>query len=231
MKEASKWTKKAFPNGPDPVKHSEETEFNITYIIGEVESDHKEHMPAFQYAAHHNWCIHCTGTHASEDHHLSLGISLVSNSGTTIVPLHQETKMTNEAISNTSDNYKIRASQRRTPPPPNPQAAHRLHWHEHRWSPWTLRGIESHPRAGLGSTRMGTTPGLGTTAATEPATSRMTLIRASLHHPIREYASPPPTTLTMTNYETSKTSTEKVRMMFIIISTNVRCGTRTLNRS
>ena len=43
MKEASKWMKKAFPKGPDPIKHSEETEFNIAYIIGEVESDHQEH--------------------------------------------------------------------------------------------------------------------------------------------------------------------------------------------
>ena len=31
----------------------------------------------------------------------------MSNSGTTIVSLHQETKVTNEAISNTSDDYKI----------------------------------------------------------------------------------------------------------------------------
>ena len=109
MKEASKWTKKAFPNGPDPIKHSEETEFNMAYmyIIGEVESDHQEHMPAFQYATHCNRCIHCSGTHASEDHHLSLAIPLVSNSGTIIIPPHQETKTTNEAISNTSDNYKI----------------------------------------------------------------------------------------------------------------------------
>ena len=107
MKEASKWTKKAFPKGPDPVKHSEETEFNIAYIIGEVESDHQEHMPAYQYAACRNRCIHCTRTHTSEDHHLSLAIPLVSNSGTTIVSPHQETKMTNETTSNTSDNYKI----------------------------------------------------------------------------------------------------------------------------
>ena len=54
LKEASKWTKEAFPNGPHPVKHSEETEFNIAYIVGEVESDHQEHMPAFQYAACRN---------------------------------------------------------------------------------------------------------------------------------------------------------------------------------
>ena len=53
IKEASKWTKKAFPKGPDPIKHLEETKFNIAYII-EVESDHQEHMPAYQYAACRN---------------------------------------------------------------------------------------------------------------------------------------------------------------------------------
>ena len=87
-------------------------------IIGEVESDHQEHMPAFQYAARRNRCIHCTGTHASEDHHLSLAIPPVSNSGTIIVPPHQETKTTNEAISNTSDNYKIQGK-----PLPSQQSA------------------------------------------------------------------------------------------------------------
>ena len=126
IKEASKWTRKAFPNGPDPVKHSEETEFNIAYIIGEVESDHQEHMPAFQYAACHNRCIHCTGSHTSEDHHLSLAIPLVSNSGTTIIQPHQETKTTNEAISNTSNNYKTKGK-----PLPSQQSAF-LHAH---WTP------------------------------------------------------------------------------------------------
>ena len=126
-----------------------------------------------------------------------------------------------------------RNHQRRTPPPPHPQAAYRLHQHERWGNPRTLRGIKDRPRTGLGSTRVGTTPRLGTATAAEPATSKrgMTLVWASLPHPVREYASPPPTTLTTMNYETSKTSTEKVWTMFIIISTNVRCGTQTLNRS
>ena len=121
--------------------------------------------------------------------------------------------------------------QRGTPPPPNPQAAYQLHRHKQWGNPRALRGIKDRPCTGLGSTRMGTTPGLGTAAAAEPATSRMTLVWANLPHPVREYTSPPPTTLTTMNYETLKTSTEKDRMMFIIISTNVCCGTRTLNRS
>ena len=109
MKEASKWTKKAFPKGPDIVKHSEETEFNITYIIGEVESDHQEHMPSYHhYATNRNWCIHCKGTHASEDHHLSIGIPIVSNSGDTNVSMYQETKATSDVDPNTSNDYKTK---------------------------------------------------------------------------------------------------------------------------
>ena len=50
-----------------------------------------------------------------------------------------------------------------------------------------------------------------------------------LPNPVREYTSP--TTLTTMNYETSKTLMGTVRMMFIIISTNVCCGTQMLNRS
>ena len=56
MREASKWMKKAFPKGPIPMKHLEETEYNITYIIGEVESNHQEEpMPSYHhYATNHN---------------------------------------------------------------------------------------------------------------------------------------------------------------------------------
>ena len=109
MKEASKWVKKAFPKGPSPMKHSEETEFNITYIIGEVESNHQEHMPSYHhYATNHNWCIHCSGTHTSEDHHLSLGIPIVSNPGDTNVSPHQETKATSNTNPNASNNYKTK---------------------------------------------------------------------------------------------------------------------------
>ena len=53
MREATKWTKTVFPKGPNPAKHSEETEFNVAYIIGEVESDlQEEHMPSYHYATH-----------------------------------------------------------------------------------------------------------------------------------------------------------------------------------
>ena len=90
---------------------------------------------------------------------------------------------------------------------------------------------------------MGTTPRLGTATAAKPTTSKRGMTpplewqldqlehMERLPNPVREYASLPLTTLMTMNYETSKTSMEKVRMMFIIISINVHCGTRTLNRS
>ena len=128
MKDATKWTKKAFPKGANPMKHSEETEFNITYIIGEVESDQQEeHMLSYcHYATNHNRCIHCKGTHTSEDHHLSLGIPIVSNSGDTNVSLHQETKETSDANLNTLNDYKTKGQ-----PLPSQQSAF-LH------AQWTL---------------------------------------------------------------------------------------------
>ena len=91
------------------MKLSEETEFDVAYIIGEVESDHQEElMPSYHYAAHQNRCIHCTGTHTSEDHHLSIGIPIVSNSGDTNVSLHQETKETSDANLNALNDYKTK---------------------------------------------------------------------------------------------------------------------------
>ena len=84
---------------------------------------------------------------------------------------------------------------------------------------------------------MGTTTGLGTAAAAEPTTSKQGMTppleqqldqlerMVSLPNPVNAHASPPPTTSMMTNYKTLKTLMETVWMMFIIISTNVCCGT------
>ena len=80
---------------------------------------------------------------------------------------------------------------------------------------------------------MGTTPGLGTAAATKPTTSERGMTpplkrqldqlerMEHLSNPVRECVSPPLTTSTTMKYETSKTSMEKVQMMFIIISTKM----------
>ena len=96
---------------------------------------------------------------------------------------------------------------------------------------------------------MGTTPGIGTatasttrtchcctTAAAKPTTTKRGMNpplkwqldqlerMASLSNPLREFASLPATS-SMMNHKTSKTLMVTVRTMFIIISTNVRCGT------
>ena len=83
---------------------------------------------------------------------------------------------------------------------------------------------------------MGTTPRLETAAATEPATSKQGMTppleqqldqlkcMASLSNPVKEYTSWPATSST-TNHEMSKTPMVMVWTMFLIISTDVRCGT------
>jgi hypothetical protein len=63
-------------------------------------------MPYCQYAANPRRCIHCQGTHASEDHHLSVSIPIVSNSGHTGLSLPQEQTQTN-TDNNTSHKHKI----------------------------------------------------------------------------------------------------------------------------
>jgi hypothetical protein len=47
--------------------------------------------PYRRYAANHRRCIHCQGTHASEDHHLSLTVPIVSNSGyPVLLPIQEQ---------------------------------------------------------------------------------------------------------------------------------------------
>ena len=100
-----------FPNGPNPVKHSEETEFNIEYLIGEIESNYQEdHMPSYcHYTTNCNQCIHCKG-------HMLLRIITyllefmlcLSNPGDISLSTHQETKATSDINLNSSNNYKTK---------------------------------------------------------------------------------------------------------------------------
>jgi hypothetical protein len=62
-------------------------------------------MPYCQYATNHHHCIHCQGTHASEDHHLSLTVPIVSNSGYPVLPLIQE-QIETSANDDTPHSYK-----------------------------------------------------------------------------------------------------------------------------
>jgi hypothetical protein len=103
----TKWTKKVYLEGAKPQTLSGEVIFNIEHFIAEVEHNyHRESMtPYRRYAANQCRCIHCQGTHASEDHHLSLAIPTVSNSGYPVLPPIQE-QIETSTNDDTSHSYK-----------------------------------------------------------------------------------------------------------------------------
>jgi hypothetical protein len=88
----TKWTKKVYLGGAKHQTLSGEVIFNIEHFIADVENNYHRDcmMPYRRHAANHRHCIHCQGTHASEDHHLSLTVPIVSNSGYPVLPPIQE---------------------------------------------------------------------------------------------------------------------------------------------
>jgi hypothetical protein len=103
----TKWTKKVYLGGAKPQTLSGEVIFNIKHFIAEVEHDYhgESMMPYCRYATNHCRCIHCQGTHASEDHHLSLTVPIVSNSGYPVLPPIQE-QIETSANNDTPHSYK-----------------------------------------------------------------------------------------------------------------------------
>jgi hypothetical protein len=103
----TKWTKKVYLGGAKPQTLSGEVIFNIEHFIADVENDyHRDRMtPYRRHAANHRHCIHCQGTHASEDHHLSLTVPIVSDSGyPVLLPIQEQIETsTND---NTPHSYK-----------------------------------------------------------------------------------------------------------------------------
>jgi hypothetical protein len=107
IQQNTKWTKKVYLRGAKPQTLSGEVIFNIEHFIAGVENNyHRDCMtPYRRHAANHRHCIHCQGTHASEDHHLSLTVPIVSNSGYPVLPPIQEQIETN-ANDDTPHSYK-----------------------------------------------------------------------------------------------------------------------------
>jgi hypothetical protein len=103
----TKWTKKVYLGGARPQTLSGEVIFNIEHFIADVENDyHGDCMtPYRRHAANPRRCIHCQGTHASEDHHLSVSVPIVSNSGHTGLSPPQEQTQTN-TDNNTAHKHK-----------------------------------------------------------------------------------------------------------------------------
>jgi hypothetical protein len=103
----TKWTKKVYLGGAKPQTLSGEVIFNIEHFITDVENDyHGDCMtPYRRHAANPRRCIHCQGTHASEDHHLSVSIPIMSNSDHTGLSPPQEQTQTN-TDNNTAHKHK-----------------------------------------------------------------------------------------------------------------------------
>jgi hypothetical protein len=103
----TKWTKKVYLGGAKPQTLSGEVIFNIEHFIADVENDyHGDCITLYRrHATNPRRCIHCQGTHASEDHHLSLTVPIVSNSGYPVLPPIQE-QIETSANDDTPHSYK-----------------------------------------------------------------------------------------------------------------------------
>jgi hypothetical protein len=107
IQQNTKWTKKVYLGGAKPQTLSGEVIFNIEHFIADVENDYHGYCmtPYRRHAANPRHCIHCQGTHASEDHHLSVSVPIVSNSGHTGLSPPQEQTQTN-TDNNTAHKHK-----------------------------------------------------------------------------------------------------------------------------
>ena len=103
MKQVTKWTTRVYQNGVEPISFTTEQSSHIDQLLGHIES--RNNGNSMRYYATYHWCIHCKGAHTSEDHHLSVSVPPVFNSGHIglLLPLEQTQTRTNN---NTPRNYK-----------------------------------------------------------------------------------------------------------------------------
>ena len=79
MKLATNWMTRLYQNGAEPVNFTTEQSSHVDHLLGHIESRDNSNLMCYHAANHH--CIHCQGTHTSEDHHLSVSVPPVFNSG------------------------------------------------------------------------------------------------------------------------------------------------------
>jgi hypothetical protein len=103
VKETTKWMTKVYPDGIEPMELTTEQGSHFNWYVTHIEANSYGNS-MHPYAANHR-CIHCQGTHASEDHHLSVSVPIVSNSGHPILSTIQE-EIETSSNRNTPDNYK-----------------------------------------------------------------------------------------------------------------------------
>ena len=103
MKLVTNWTTRLYQNGAELVNFTTEQSPRIDHLLGCIES--RDNGNSMRYHAANCHCIHCQGTHASEDHHLSVSVPPVFNSGHIGLLLPLEQAQTT-AFHNQPHNYK-----------------------------------------------------------------------------------------------------------------------------
>ena len=76
---ATNWMTRLYQDGAGPVNFTMEQSSRVDHLLGCIES--RDNSNSMRYHAANHCCIHCQGTHASEDHHLSVSIPPVCNPG------------------------------------------------------------------------------------------------------------------------------------------------------
>ena len=97
------WTTRLYQDGAGPVNFTMEQSSHVDHLLGCIES--RDNGNSMRYHAANCRCIHCQGTHASEDHHLSVSAPPVCNPGHISLspPLEQAQTTT---VHNRPHNYK-----------------------------------------------------------------------------------------------------------------------------
>ena len=103
MKLATNWMTRLYQNGAELDNFTTEQSSHVDHLLGCIES--RDNSNSMRYHAANRRCIHCQGTHASEDHHLSVSVPPVFNSGHIglLLPLEQAQMTT---FHNRPHNYK-----------------------------------------------------------------------------------------------------------------------------
>ena len=106
MKLATDWTTRLYQKGAGPVNFNTEQMDRVEHLLGHIES--RDNGNSMQFHAACRCCIHCQGTHNSEDHHLSVSVPPLSIPGHTSLslPLEQAQVTTDH---HRSRNYKKKA--------------------------------------------------------------------------------------------------------------------------
>jgi hypothetical protein len=103
IKDTTNWTTKVYPEGTDLMNITTDQQVNLNRFITNIET--RAYGNSMHPYTANRCCIHCQGTHASEDHHLSVSVPIVSNSGYAGLSPSQKQTQT-DANNNTSLKYK-----------------------------------------------------------------------------------------------------------------------------